>query len=230
VPPAPPAEPAVPSPDETTVGSRRQDVDLQIPETPVTPVSAEALMSLQNLIVQQDARALDEPSKQNLKRHLQKFVKAFQTSSAQAILKDDQIQFLTTINNEAKVRRAARPWVLAKGQGEGKVMSYEDLVEARARRVEKDSAQEAKAERRRGRKPKSSPPNPPEAEEGTAGTARRGRKRKSRTPEADEATVDTPRRTRKRKSPVQDAPEPSSIVAPAQIVPEPWRAPVAQMF
>jgi hypothetical protein len=55
--PVPPAEPAVPSADETTVGPCRQDVELQIPETPVTPVSAEALMSLQNLIVQQDARA-----------------------------------------------------------------------------------------------------------------------------------------------------------------------------
>ncbi len=120
--------------------------------------------------------------------------------------------------------------MLAKGIGEGKVMSYEDLVEARAKRVEKESAQEAKGKRRRGQKPKSSPPDPPEAEEYTAGTARRGQKRKSRTPEADEGTIDTPRRTRKRKSPAQDAPEPSSIVAPAQIVPEPWRAPVAQMF
>jgi hypothetical protein len=160
----------------------------------------------------------------------QKFVKAYQTSSAQVILKDDQIQFLTTINNEAKVRRSTRSLVLAKGVGEGKVMSYEDLVEARAKRVEKESAQEAKGKRRRGRKPKSSPPDPPEAEEGTAGTARRGRKRKSRTPEADEGTVDTPRRTRKRKSPAQDAPEPSSIVAPVQIVLEQWRALVAQMF
>ncbi|KAF4625232.1 hypothetical protein G7Y89_g12940 [Cudoniella acicularis] len=87
------------------------------------------------------------------------------------ILKDDQIQFLTTINNEAKVRRSTRPLVLAKGKGEGKVMSYEDLVEARAKRVEKD------------------PPDPPEVEQGTADTARRGRKRKSRTPEADEVIV-----------------------------------------
>lgn len=33
----------------------------------------------------------------------QKFVKAYQTSSTQVILKDDRIQLLTTINNEAKV-------------------------------------------------------------------------------------------------------------------------------
>jgi hypothetical protein len=140
VPPAPPAKPAVPSPDETTVRSRQQDVDLQIPETPVTPVSAEALMSLQNRIIHQDALTLDKTSKQNLKRHLQKFVKAYQTSSAQVILKDNQIQFLTTINNKAKVRRSTRPLVLAKGKGEGKVISYKDLIEARAKRVEKESA------------------------------------------------------------------------------------------
>jgi hypothetical protein len=200
---------------------------MQIPETHVTPVSAEALMSLQNLIIQQDAYALDETSKQNLKRHLQKFVKAFQTSSAQVILKDDQIQFLTTINNEAKVRRSTRSLVLVKEKGEGKVMSYEDLVEGRAKRVEKESTQEAKGKRRRGRKPKSSPP---EAEEGTPDTARRGRKRKSSTPEADEGTIDTARRSRKRKSSSQDPPEPSNKVARAQIVPEPWRAPVARMY
>jgi hypothetical protein len=221
--PAPRAEPAIPSADEVKVGSCRQDVE---PQTPVTPASAESFMSLQNLIIQRDAHALDETSKQNLARHLQKCTKAFQKSSAQAILQEDRIQFLTTINNEAKVRRSTKSLVL----GKAKVMSYGDLVEARAKRVEKESAQEAKGKRRRGRKPKSSPPDPPEAEEGTAGTARRGRKRKSRTPEADEGTVDTPRRTRKRKSPAQDAPEPSSIVAPAQIVPEQWRAPVAQMF
>jgi hypothetical protein len=57
--PAPPAELAIPSADEVKVGSCRQDVE---PQTPVTPVSAEAFMSLQNLIIQ-DARALDDTSK-----------------------------------------------------------------------------------------------------------------------------------------------------------------------
>jgi hypothetical protein len=60
---APPAEPAVPRADEVKVGSCRQDVE---PQTPVTPVSAEALMLLQNLIIQRDAHALDETSRQNL--------------------------------------------------------------------------------------------------------------------------------------------------------------------
>jgi hypothetical protein len=90
--------------------------------------------------IQQDAHALDETSKQNLKRHLQKFVKAARTSSAKVILKDDdQIQFLITVN-EDKVRRATKSLVL----GKAKVMSYEDLEEARAKRVVKESTQAAK--------------------------------------------------------------------------------------
>jgi hypothetical protein len=220
--PAPPAKPAISSADEVKVGSCRQDVE---PQTLVTLVSAEAFMLLQNLIIQ-DAHALDETSKQKLVRHLQKGTKAFQKSSALEKLQEDCIQFLTTINNEAKVRRSTKALVL----GKAKVMSYEDLVEARAKRVEKESAQGAKGKTRRGRKLKSSPPAPLDAEEGTADTARRGRKRKSSTPEADEGTVDTPRRSRKRQRSVQDPPEPSNELARAQIVSEPWRAPVAQMY
>jgi hypothetical protein len=72
--PAPPAEPAIPSADEIEVGSCQQDIE---PQTPVTLVLAESFMSLQNLIIQQDAQALDETSKQNLARHLQKCTKAF---------------------------------------------------------------------------------------------------------------------------------------------------------
>ena len=82
------AESAIPRADEVNVGSCRQDVEL---ETPVTPVSAEAFMSLQNLIIQRDARALDERS-----------------------------------------RRSTKSLVL----GKAKVMSYEDLEEARAKRLQ----------------------------------------------------------------------------------------------
>jgi hypothetical protein len=99
-----------------------------------------------------------------------------------------------------------------------KVISYKDLVEARAKRVEKESAQEAKGKRRRGQKLKSSPLDLPEAEEGTASIARCDWKRKSKTLEADKGTVNTPRRTRKRKSLAQDALEPSSIVTLVYIV------------
>jgi hypothetical protein len=41
--PAPPAEPAIPRTDDIRVGSCRQDVE---PQTPITPVSAEAFISL----------------------------------------------------------------------------------------------------------------------------------------------------------------------------------------
>jgi hypothetical protein len=177
----PPAEQAIPKADEVRIGPCRQDVELQ---TPVTPVSAEALMSLQNLIIQRDAYMLDKTSKQNLARHLQKFVKAVQTSSAMVILKDDQIELLTTINNEAKFRRSTKSLVL----GKAKVVSYEDLKKAQAKRVKKESIQEAKGQGKPCRKPKS------KAEGGTADTARHGRKPKSGTPEADEGTADTARR------------------------------------
>ena len=81
--PAPPAKPAIPSADEERVGSCRQDVE---PQTPVTPVLAEAFKSLQNLIIQRDAHALNEASKQNLARHLQIYTKAFQKSFTTSIL------------------------------------------------------------------------------------------------------------------------------------------------
>lgn len=230
--PAPPAELAIPRADEVEVGSYRRGVE---PQTPVTPVSAEAFMSLQNLIIQQDAHALNETSKQNLARHLQKCTKAFQKSSAQSILQEDRIQFLTTINNEAKVRRWTKSLVL----GKAKVMSYEDLEEARAKRVVKDSAQAAKGKGKRGRKSKSSPPEPEEdtAEEDTAESARLGRKRKS-------AALDAPAPTHKMAR-ISNAPKPASTlmrqasraqIADNEIAPEPQRvpeqkrAPVARMW
>jgi hypothetical protein len=125
-----------------------------------------------------------------------------------------------------------------------KVMSYKDLEEVRAKRTVKESTQAANGKGKRGRKSKSSPP---EAEEGTADASRCGRKRKSGTPEADEGTADTARRSRKCKSAVQDPPEPSNRVARApvtasavqmsgipiaedEIVPAPWKAPVARMY
>ncbi|KAK6591874.1 hypothetical protein H4I96_12151 [Botrytis cinerea] len=198
------------------VGSYRQDIE---PQTPVTPITAEAFMSLQNLIIQQDAYTLDETSKQDLARHLQKCTKAFQTSSARSILQENRIQFLTTINNEAKIRQSTRSLVL----GKAKVMSYKDLQEAQAKRVVKESTQAAK------------------------GKEKRGRKRKSSTPEVYEENIDTAKHSRKRKRAAQDPLEPANKVTRAsvtasvvqisgipiaedEIVPETWRAPVARMY
>jgi hypothetical protein len=68
--PKPPADLNVPKANEVNVGSCLQDVVLQMPVTPVTPVSAEGFMSLQNLIIKQDAYTLDNTSKQKLERHV----------------------------------------------------------------------------------------------------------------------------------------------------------------
>ncbi|KFY47128.1 hypothetical protein V494_00149 [Pseudogymnoascus sp. VKM F-4513 (FW-928)] len=91
---------------------------------------------------------------------------------------EDRIKFLTTINDEAKVQRSTRSLVL----GKAKVMSYEDLEEARAKRAEKEAAKEAKGKGKRGRKCKSATS---EVDEASMGNARCGRKRKSAMPEAD---------------------------------------------
>jgi hypothetical protein len=120
--------------------------------------------------------------------------------------------------------------------GKAKVISYEDLEEARAKRVAKDAAKEAKE---------------------ANGKGKRGRKRKSGTPEAEEITVDKVKRGRKRKSTMLEIeaeelelelePYPKmartskalalsrasmiqTLFAEDEIVPEPWKAPAAQMW
>jgi hypothetical protein len=117
-------------------------------------------------------------------------------------------------------------------------MSYEDLVEARAKRVEKETAQEAKGKSRRGRKQKRRTLEAEEdtaeedaAEEDTVGSARRSKKRKS-------AALDAPAPAN-RKARISNVPKSAStLMSPAsriqiaedEIVPEPWRAPVAKMW
>ncbi|KAF2691669.1 hypothetical protein K458DRAFT_381512 [Lentithecium fluviatile CBS 122367] len=196
-------------PAELTVSQVNQARPPQdgVVQSPVTPVSAEGLMSLQNLIIKQDAHALDETRKQSLQRHLQKFAKAAQLSFAKGALQQNQIRLLMAINNEAKVRRATKSVVL----GTAKVMSYEDLEEARAKRAEQDAAKEAK------------------------GKSKRSRKRKNATPETVEDTVDKTKRGRKRKNAASDAEAGVEAELKAKMVriseaPEPWRAPVAQMW
>ena len=117
-----------------------------------TPVTSEALTSLHNLI-KQDACAEDEMSKQRLQRHIQKFANAAQICFAKRALHREQIYFLRKVNDEAKVRRSTKPLVL----GKAKVMSYEDLEDARAKRAAKDAAK-AKGKGKRGRKCKSPAP------------------------------------------------------------------------
>lgn len=137
------AQLTAPKANEIKVGSCTQDDMLQ---TPVTPVSAEALTSLHNLI-KQDAHTLNKTSIQRQQRHVQKLANAAQISFAERALLHDQNQFLTRMNNEAKVRRSTNSVVL----GKAKVMSYEDIEEARAKRAAKEII---KGKGKRGRKRK----------------------------------------------------------------------------
>jgi hypothetical protein len=91
------------------------------------------------------------------------------------------------MNNEAKTRRSTKSVVL--GKGKGKVISYEDIEEARAKRTKKDTIK-GKGRRSRKRKitaieadkPDTEPDTEPEAaytaKEDITGKKKRGRKRK----------------------------------------------------
>ena len=93
-------------------------------------------------------------------------------------------------------------------------MSYEDLEKARAERVTKEAAKEAKKTERGAKKAeKEAKKAAKEAEEATAGKSTRGRKRKSAATEAD-----TP------ESMAKAARTSGTQVTEDGIAPEPWRA------
>ncbi|KAI1600541.1 hypothetical protein PtrCC142_006663 [Pyrenophora tritici-repentis] len=79
---------------------------------------------------------------------IQKLANAAQISFAERALLKDRNRFLFKINNEAKARRLTRSIVL----GKAKVMSFEDLEEAKVRRAAKEEAAAKKAHRSRKRK------------------------------------------------------------------------------
>jgi len=144
----------------------------EVLRTPVTPVSAEALSSLLNMIKQVPD---DETSRPHKERLQQKVNNAAQISFAKSILQQDHIQFLIKMNDEAKPRRSTKSVVL----GKAKIMSYEDLQEARKKRAAKDAAAAVKPKRGRKRK------NGPEAElEPKAKVARMSEALEYRAPEA----------------------------------------------
>jgi len=84
-------------------------------------------------------------------------------------------------------------------------MSYEDLVEARAKRVVKEATRAAKGKGKRGRKRKSSTLEAEEdtTDEDTTGSARRGRKRRR-------AVLDAPAPANKAR--ISNAPKPASTL------------------
>jgi len=206
--PKPPAQATVPRADEIRVGSYHQD---EVPQTPVTPVSAEGLASLHNLI-KQDAHTLNETSIPRLERRAQKLVDAARVSIAECALLRDEKQMLTRMNNEAKVRRSTKALKL----GDAKVMSFEDIVVARAARAVKD----AKVKGKRGRKRKSDALEADEPEPEPEPEVARAAKE----------VVKGKKRGRKCKIAAQETEESEPEVARMIDVRVPWRAPVARMI
>ena len=123
------------------------------PITPVTPVCAASFAALRDAIVDGDACALNEANKQKLDRHIGKLAKAAQISYARCTLQEDRIRDLLKINDEAKPRRSIRALVLSTA----KVISYEDLNAALAKRAEQEEkavARQRKAADARAKKAK----------------------------------------------------------------------------
>jgi hypothetical protein len=136
--PRPPAEVVIPGPAITSTSM--PDVMLQTPITPMTPVTAETLISLHN-VIKQDTNVPEET-----RSRIQKLANAAQISFAERALLKDRNQFLFEINNKAKARRSTRSIVL----GKAKVMSFEDLEEAKVRRAAQDKATAQKGPQAQG--------------------------------------------------------------------------------
>jgi hypothetical protein len=121
---------------EAAVKSSFQDKLLQ------TPVTAEDIAALHSLIAQ-DAQTLDETSR----NRLQKLANAAHVSLAKRALLHDENRLLFKQNDEAKRRWSTKSTIV----GNAKVMSYEDIEEAKAKRAVKDAVKDDAAGKR-GRK------------------------------------------------------------------------------
>lgn len=172
--------------------------------SPVTPVTAETFTFLHNVIVEQDACALGNNDKQRLDRHLQKLAKAAQTFLAKNAIQEDHIRFLLKINDESKVRRAAKSIVL----GKAKVMSFEDLVEARSKRHAQEKSKADKSKRGGG---------------GKRGDIRQNARRLG--PNAEAEHVEEEAESRSDQSPTAD-----QHLADCSMAPCPGKAPTARMW
>lgn len=180
-----------------------------VPPTPVTPISAEAVSALHDLI-KKDAHSLDAASQQRLQRRLDKLTNATQLSFAERTLLQEQNRFLTTVNNEAKVRRSTKTSII----GKARVMSYEDLEKARTERSAKEAEKEARKAEKQAMKVKDSrvKSKTRAAETGLRKDVQCEHDVGAQDPEATSA--------QSRDGEMQEC----------AIVPEPWRAPVAKMW
>ena len=130
------AEITIPKADNVNVESRSQDKTIQ------TPITVDAFRSLCGL-VERDNHALNGESK----LRLEKLLNAAQVSFVERALLENENQILVKQNDEAKRRK----WTKATVLGKAKVMSFEDLEEARAKRAARD-AETSKGKRGRKRK------------------------------------------------------------------------------
>ncbi|KAF1831218.1 hypothetical protein BDW02DRAFT_601018 [Decorospora gaudefroyi] len=116
------------------------------------------------------------------------------------------------MNDEARTRRKTKSEIL--GKGKARVMSYEDIEAARAKRAKQEANKEAQGKRKRGR------PKRIAVEAVVEGEA--------------EATADNGTR-KKLKRAAQEAEEALALQASLihvieESAPEPYRAPVARMW
>ena len=177
----------------------------------MTPLSTEAVASLHNQI-NQDIHSLDGARAECLQKHVQKLTNATQLSFAERALLQENVCFLSEINNEVKVCRATKSEVI----GTARVMSFKDLESARAERAAKEATKRVASEARKVKK----------AEKVSRAAARVG-----------EIPAGGRRHIRKSQSvAVADASAPLSNVMmdnPVQIedgASIPWQAPVARMW
>lgn len=182
--------------------------------TPATPMSAESLTLLLNMIKQVPDDG--ETSRKHKERLHQKVTTAAQTFLAENALLENRNQFLTNINDEGKIRRSTKSEII----GKARVMSYEDLQTARAERAMKEAAKEAKRAAKEAKKAaKEAKEGAEELQKVVIASKRKGsRKRKS----LEEAGAPEPDTKVPRMSEAQ--------LEEHEVAPEPWRAPVAQMW
>lgn len=149
-----------------------------------------------------------------MQRHLQKLTNVTQLSFAERALLSEHNQILGKISNEAKARRATKSKIL----GKARVMSYEDLEQARVARAAKDAKKQASKKTRKSKKAEKELTAETKAEQTSTGKRKRGGNGKSN---MEEGTAE----------PVTEMAHTCGIESEGNaIISVPWQAPVAKMW
>jgi hypothetical protein len=151
--PKPPTELTLIDANEVEAATNSQDT-VQSPTTPVTPVTTQGIALLPNIIMKQATQCFDQTTIASLRKNVQKMSKAAHLAFSKGILQRDQIQFLTKINDESKVRKSAKGHILGRRaeKGEGAVMGWNELEAKRAERNEQAATAAKVTEKRRGKR------------------------------------------------------------------------------